>query len=444
MNVEVESLPNCLASLKVEVPSDQVLAAWSKVAARYKSQARIPGYRPGKAPQAVIEKKFYREIKEDVTKQLVDEGFREAIKKENLKVLSVSNVDGVELSDEKILSFNATVITQPKFELPEYKNIPVEVPPTAIQPGDLERALENLREQHAEYVDIEGRGIENGDFGVIDYTGTIDGKPVSEIAPKAGRALSGNTGFWIKIGPESFFKGFCDHLLGAVVGDNRAFAIDVPADFPVAEVAGLKIDFSVTIQGIKAQKLPELNDEFAAKLVPDLNYEKVVELLKEEIIDQRKKESDRIKRDQVVDNLLAKVECELPQDMVQNETRRIMADIVRQNQERGISDDELKNNEKEIIVQAGTAARNRLKGTFILTRIAEKEEIRINRNEVDNRVEQMATRYRISPQKMEKELTKRGGFGGLQEDILMGKVIDFLVANATVQEVVPPASADSK
>ena len=441
MNVEVESLPNCLASVKVEVPSDKVVATQTRIAAGYKNQARIPGYRPGKAPQSVIDKKFQKEIKEELTKQLVDEGFRAAIEKEKLKVLSVSDVQDVEFHEDHSLSFTATVITQPTFELPEYKGLPVQVPPAGVQEGDIDRAVQNLREQHAEYVDVTGRGVEMGDFAVIDYTGTVDGKSVAEIAPKAGRALAGNTGFWIKMGPESFFKGFCDHLVGAQIDENRKFAIDVPADFPATDVAGLKIDFEVTLKGIKSQALPELNDELAAKVIPDHTYEQLVELLKEEIASQRANEVDRLKRDQVVENLLAKVECELPQDMVQNETRRIMAEIVQQNQKRGISDEELKQNEKDIVVQAGTAARNRLKGAFILTRIAEKEEIRINRNEVDNRVDEMAEKYRVTPKKIQNELQKRGGFGGLQEDILMGKVIDFLVANATIQEVAIPTPA---
>ena len=441
MNVEVESLPNCLASLKVEVPSDKVVATQTRIAAGYKNQARIPGYRPGKAPQSVIDKKFQKEIKEELTKQLVDEGFRQAIEKEKLKVLSVSDVQDVEFHEDRSLSFTATVITQPIFELPDYKGLNVQVPPAGVQDGDVDRALQNLREQHADYVDVSGRGLEMFDFAVIDYTGTVDGKSVAEIAPKAGRALAGNTGFWIKMGPESFFTGFCDHLVGAQIDETRKFVIEVPADFPATEVAGLKIDFEVTVKGIKSQALPELNDELAAKVVPDHSYEQLVELLKEEIASQRANEVDRLKRDQVVENLLAKVECELPQDMVQNETRRIMAEIVQQNQKRGISDEELKQNEKDIVVQAGTAARNRLKGAFILTRIAEKEEIRINRNEVDSRVEEMAEKYRVTPKKMQNELQKRGDFGGLQEDILMGKVIDFLVANATIQEVAIPTPA---
>ncbi len=441
MNVEVESLPNCLASVKVEVPSDKVVATQSRIAAGYKNQARIPGYRPGKAPQSVIDKKFQKEIKEELTKQLVDEGFREAIQKEKLKVLSVSDVQDVEFHEDHSLSFTATVITQPTFELPEYKGLPVQVPSSEVQPGDIDRALQNLREQHADFVDVTDRGLEMDDFAVIDYTGTVDGKSVVEIAPKAGKALAGNSGFWIKMGPNSFFKGFCDNLVSAQIGDNRKFTIEIPADFPAKEVAGLKVDFDVTVQGIKSQILPELNDELAVKVIADHSYDQLVELLKEEIASQRANEVERLKRDQVVENLLAKVECELPQDMVQNETRRIMAEIVQQNQQRGITDEQLKENEKDIVVQAATAARNRLKGAFILTRIAEKEEIRINRNEVDSRVEQMAQKYRVTPKKMQNELQKRGGFGGLQEDILMGKVIDFLVANATVQEVATQTEA---
>lgn len=437
MNVEVESLPNCITSVKVEFPADQVDATRSKIAQDYKNYAKIPGYRPGKAPQAVIERKFQKEIKEELTKKLVDEGFREAVKSKHLRVLSVSDVQDVEIGEDKALRFTATVITQPEFELPEYTGITVKVPPSEAQPGDVDRAMDNLREQHADFVDVAGRGVEMGDFAIIDYTGAIDGKPVEEVVPKAGKVLSGNTGFWIKMGPDSFFKGFCQELVGAQLDESRTFSIVVPEDFPVKELAGQSIEFSVTLKGIKQQQLPELNDEFAAKVIEGHTFEQLKELLQEEISQQRAKEADRIKRDQIMAHLLAAVECELPQDMVTSETRRIMGEIVAQNQQKGISDEVLKENEKDIVARAGKNARDRLKGTFILTRIAEKEEIRINRNEVDNRVEQMAERYKVTPEKMQKELAKREAFGGLQEDILMGKTLDFLVSKATVEVVAP-------
>lgn len=435
MNVEVESLPNCIASLKVEVPSDKVTAAWTKIAQEYKAYARIPGYRPGKAPQAIIDRKFGKEIKDKLTETLVDESFREAIKTQNLRVLQINNVEDVEIAEDKTMRFSATVVTQPEFELPEYKGIVVRVPSTEVTEADLNRALVNLQEQNAEFVDVTGRGAEIGDFAIIDYTGTVDGKPVEEVAPKAGKVLSGNTGFWIKLGPDSFFKGFTENLTGAVPGDVRTFSSTVPEDFPAAEVANLTIDFTVTVKELKTQTLPPLDDSLAAKILPNTTFDQLKELLSKEISLRKESEVDRMKRDSIMNTLLSQVECELPDSMVRNETQRVLANVVDQNKKRGITDEALKEKETEIVANAGKTARDRLKGAFILNRIAEQEKITVTREEFQDRVSGMAEAYKVSHDKMEKELVKRDAISGVREEILMAKVLDFLVANATVENV---------
>jgi trigger factor len=433
MNVEVENLPNCITTLRVEVPAEKVSKTWDTVAQDYTQYAKIPGYRPGKAPRTVIENKFKKEIRQEVEKKLLSESCREAISEKKLRVISLADVQDVEFGDDKTMRFTATLVTAPEFDLPDYKNISVTLKPAEVTDEEIDAAFENLREQQADFTDITDRPLALEDFAVIDYTGTIDGKPVEEIAPKVGKPLSGNNDFWIRLTPEAFFPGFSANLVGANVGESRTFDIEVPAEFPVKELVGQKITYAVTVKGLKQKNLPELNDEFAGKLVEGKTLADIRELIKTDMERQKLEDQDRDKRNQIMESLLSKVECELPANLVRYETKRILADLVRENQGRGIADNVLKENEKELVETAGKGARERLRGSFILLRIAEQENIKVTKEEFNERIEIMASRYQMTKDKLLKELSDRDALDQVNEEILTGKTLDFLASNVSVQ-----------
>jgi trigger factor len=433
MNVEVEPLPHCLATLRVELPPDAVNAARESIARDYTAHAKLPGYRPGKAPRAVVEKKFQKEIREELERKLLSESTRAAITEKKLKVLQVANVEDVEFSPDQSLHFTATVVTAPEFELPEYKQIPVTVQPEEVSEAEIDQALENLRNQAASFEDITDRPLQMEDYAVIDYNGTVDGKPVSEVFPKAGKPLTTNTGFWVKLTAESFLPGFSEALVGAALDETREFDLTVPADFAVAEMAGKVIHYVVTIKGLKSKTLPELNDGFASTVVEGKTLSDVRELIKGELARQKKEHIENQKREQVMAHLVGKVECELPQNYVAGETRRILGEIVQQEQARGATDEVIKASEKELVEAASQGAKQKLKGTFILQRIAELEKITVSQTELRARIAAMATRYGMTPDKAAKELEKRDAMDRVAEDILSGKVIDLLVAHADIR-----------
>lgn len=442
MNVVVEPLPNCLATLRIEVDPQKVSTAREQLAREFGQSARIPGYRPGKAPLSVIEKRFKKQIAEELEKKLLGDSTREAIAQNKLRVLQLANIEDVKMGEDNSLSFTATVVTQPEFSLPNYKGLALQQLSTEVADKDIEGALETLRDQAADFVDLDTeRGAEMEDFVVVDYTGTIDGKPVHELFPKAGRPLSGNQGFWIKMTEEAFFPGYCAALVGAKPGETRKFTVEVPADFPVEGMPGQKIDYEVTLQSIKTKTLPELNDEFAAGVAEGKTLEEVRGLIRAEIEQQKKRDAQIALRNQVMRSLLSQVECELPASLVRNETQRILSEIVKENQERGVPEETLKENEKELVGMASLNARERLKGTFVLLRIAEQEGIKVTREELFGRIATLAERYQMTFEKMLKELEKRNGVDQIQEEIVTGKTLDFLIANANVSPAPVEASA---
>ena len=442
MNVQLENLPNCITTLRVELPAEQVSQAWDEIARNYLQHARIPGFRPGKAPRLVVESKFKKEIKEEVQRKLLTESCREAIAEKQLRVLSLADVQDVELSPDKTLRYTATLITAPVFELPEYKGLSVTVPPTDVTDEEVKEGIERLREQAADFIDVPERTLQMDDYVVIDYTGTLDGKPVHEAVSGAGKPLSGNTDFWVKMTPESFLPGFCEAIAGTAIGETREFDVEVPADFPVTELLGRKIHYAVTIKEIKTRVLPELDDAFAAKIADGKTLAEVETLAREELKRIKLHEAEGEKRNQIVKQLIAKVECELPESMLRSETQQMLSEIVRENQSRGVPDSVLKENSRELITSASETARERLKGTFILIRIAEKEGIKLEKQDVDRRLAGLAARHNIEPEKLRNDMDKAGTFDRFCEEILTGKVLDFLSSSVSISISTPEAAPE--
>src|SRR4026207_447943 len=166
MKVEVEKQPGSVSKLQIELPADEVAKEWDAIANSFVRFAKIPGYRPGKAPRAVIDKRFRKEIQDKLTKKLVSKSYHEAVEQEQLRVASLTNIEDVQFGEDKSMRFRATVVTAPEFELPDYKNTQVELPATNVSTAEVDEALERLRDQSADFVDVPGRGLQMGDFAV--------------------------------------------------------------------------------------------------------------------------------------------------------------------------------------------------------------------------------------------------------------------------------------
>ena len=433
MNVAFEPLPNCLANLKIEVDPPDVQKKMGEITSQYTKQAKLPGFRQGKAPRSVVEKKFLKEIHEEVTRQVLSDACRDAIKDRNLRVLSLSEIEDVEWGDDKSLKFRATLVLQPEFDVPDYKGIPVSVPSTEVTEADVDASIENLREQQADFPDVTpARPAAMEDYVVVDYDGTIEGEPVHVKFPKAGKPLSHNKDFWIKMTDEAFFPGYCKNLVGANTGETREFDVEVPADFPVEGMPGSKIHYKVTLKELKERVLPEVNDEFAAKVLKDKSLAELRTLAREELVRQKQREADAAKRTSVMTHLTSKVECELPTTLVRQQTQSILDDIVKENQERGVADEILREHEKDLVGSAAQSARERIKGTFILLRIAEKEKITATEMDLRRRIAQMAGRSNMTFDKMVKELQKRGVIDQIREELVTAKTLDFVASQAAV------------
>jgi trigger factor len=440
MKVEIEKKPDSISTLQIELPPDEVRKEWDSIANDYARYARIPGYRTGKAPRQVVEKKFRKEIQEEVTKKLVSKSYRDAVTEKKLRIVSLNDISDVEFGNDQSLRFRATVVTAPEFDLPEYKNIPVEIPAAIVSEAEIEAALQRLRDQVADFNDVTDRELAMGDFAVIDFTGAIDGVPLSEIVPEASRNLHGGKKFWLHVAPENFLPRFCEQIVGMKGGETRSVQVLFPDNFPVRDLIGKKADYAVTVNEIKTKVLPPLDDAFASKVLPDKTLADLRHTIEHNLEHEKEHEIERAKEAQVVKFLHERVNFELPPSLLKGETRRALNELVHRNRERGIPDDLLKEKEKELIAGAGSLAAHRLKTNFILHRIAEHETIQVTRDELESAVREQAAQYNVSVEKMRKELEEHDRINALAEEILLGKALDLLKRNANVKTSSDPAS----
>jgi trigger factor len=441
MKVEVENQPAGMATLRIELPPEDVRKEWDAIANNYSRYARIPGYRAGKAPRQVIEKKFRKEIQDELTKALVSKSYHEAIAEKQLRVVTLADLGDVEFGEDRSMRFRATVVTAPEFELPEYKNIAVQLPGSEVNEADVDTAIERLRDQVADFVDVPDRELAMGDFAVIDFTGAIEGIAISEIVPEASKNLHGGKKFWLHLAPENFLPKFCEQVVGMKRGDTRSVQVTFPPEFPVTELAEKKADYAVTLNEIKEKVLPPVDDAFAAKIMPEKTLADLRHTIEHNLEHEKEHEIERVKEQQVVKYLHEHISFDLPPSLLNNETRRALNELVHRNRERGVPDEMLKGKEKELIEGAGSLAAHRLKTNFILHRIAEVEKIEVTREELDERIREQAAHYNVSVEKMRKEFEEKDRINGLAEEILLGKTLDFLKSNVSVETISEPSAA---
>ena len=444
MKVEVETQLGSVSTLQIELPPEEVSKEWDAIANSFARVAKIPGYRPGKAPRVVIEKRFRKEIQEELTKKLVSKSYHDAIEQEQLRVASLANIEDVQFGEDKSMRFRATVVTAPEFELPEYKNISVQLPETKVYDAEVDAALERLRDQSADFVDAPERGLQMGDFAVIDFEGSIDGKLMSEIAPQASKNLHGGNKFWLHLAADNFLPKFCDQMVGQKRDETRKITIAFPADFQVKELMAKEASYTITLREIKEKVLPPVDDAFASELIPEKTLADLRQMVEHDLEREKEHERERAKEGQIIKYLHERTQFELPPALLKNETRRVLAELVQRNRERGIPDEMLKNKETDLIESAAALAAHRLKSNFILHRIAERENIETSRQDIDARIREEAARYNVAVEKMRQELQEHEGLNTLAEQILLGKTLDFLKANVSVEKTEEPAVVKEK
>ncbi|HUC84667.1 MAG TPA: trigger factor [Candidatus Acidoferrales bacterium] len=434
MNVSVENLAPCKKLVRVELDAAAVDSVFDAVTKDYQKQVVLPGFRPGKAPRDMVAKKYGAEIKDEAKRKLISENYRKAIEENKLHVIGHPDIEEVQFERGQALQFTATVETAPEFQLPEYKGLPAVLEAKIVTDADVERALDLLRNQHPKFQTVT-RPLANGDVGVVNFTGTCDGKPITELAPTA-KGLTEQKHFWVETAGGSFIPGFAAQLIGAQAGEKRTVNVDFPVDFVTPQLQGKKGVYEVELVEVKEKTLPPLDDELARKFGAE-NVEKFKAGVRTDLENELKYSQSRAVRNQAVRALLGRVNFELPETAVAAETRNVVYDIVRQNTQRGVGRDSIEKQKDEIYSAATGSAKDRVKLAFLVGRIAEQEKITVTQEDALKKAQQLAMMYQMPFDQFIKDLQKRDGVNELYDQVLHEKVLDLIEKHAVISEVMP-------
>jgi trigger factor len=432
VNITVENLAPCKKLLRVEVDAKAVDEAFDAVTKDFQKQASLPGFRPGKAPRNLVLKKYEADIKEEVKRKLIGDSYRKALDEKKIAVIGYPDIEEIQFGRGQALQFAATIETAPEFQLPEYKGLPAKREAKSVTVADVDRAIELLARQHTKFETV-ARELRQGDVAVVNYTGACDGKPITDTAPTA-KGLTEQKNFWVDATPDSFVPGFADQIIGAKAGDRRTVNVDFPADFVTKQLAGRKGVFEVEVVEVKEKGLPAIDDAFAKKYDAE-NLAKLREGVERDLQNELKYSQAKAVRGQIIRALLTATNFDLPETAVAHETRNVVYDIVRENSQRGVARDLIEKQKDGIYSAAAQSAKERVKLSFLIQRIAEKEGIQVSQDEVLKRVQSLALAYQIPLEKFLKDLQKRNGVAELYDQITHEKVLAFLEQNAKIEEV---------
>jgi trigger factor len=431
VNVTVENLAPCKKLLRVEADAQTVDAAFEAVTADFQRKAALSGFRKGKAPRDKVAKQFTKEIEKEVRQKLARETYQFALKDQKLSVVAAPQFEEVQFGRGEGLQFHFTIETAPEFELPEYKGLPVRTARAAVTPEDIDRALTVLRERKGTYTDVD-RPVENGDYVVVDYAGTCEGKPITDLVPTA-RGLTERKSFWLRVEKDGFLPGFAEQLVGAKAGDKRTVQVTFPPDFVEAALVNKPAVYEVGIVQVKVRHLPALDDELGKSYGAE-NLEKLREGVIRDLQNELKLKQTNDIRQQLVRALLDRLTFELPESLVLAETRNVVYNVVAENQKRGIPKESIDEKKDEIYNFANNNAKERVKTAFVLGKIAEKENLTASNDEITRRVAHMAQQYQIAPDKLVKQLNERNALPEIRDQIVHSKVLDFLQLHAKIEE----------
>jgi len=438
VNVTVENLAPCKKLIRVEADAQVVDAAFETITTDFHRHSALPGFRKGKAPRDKIAKQYAKEIEEEVRRKMVRETYEFALKEQKLTVVAPPQFEEVQFGRGTTLQFNFTVEIAPEFQLPEYKGLPIKVSNQAVTPEDQEKAVTILRERKATYTQVE-RVSQEGDYVVVNYNGTIDGKPIVELAP-AAPGLSERKGFWLRVEKDGFLPNFTEQLAGLKAGEKKTLNITFPADFVEAVLSNKAAVYEVEVTQVQERHLPEVTEEFAKSYGAE-NLEKLREGIARDLENELKHKQTVDIRQQLIKTLLDRTTFELPESLVLQETKNVVYNVVMENQQRGVPKEAIDLKKDEIYSFANTSAKERVKTGFILSQIAEKEKITASQEDLTRRIVFLAQQHQISPDKLVRQLQERNGIIEIRDQIVNSKVLDFLQLNAKTEEVAPTPAA---
>ncbi|HUO35303.1 MAG TPA: trigger factor [Candidatus Acidoferrum sp.] len=417
----------CKRELELEIPAENVQKASEKIARDIARVARIPGFRPGKAPVTLIRRRFADDIQGEVLQSLVPEYLEKALDEKNLIPVGRPEVDQVHFHDGEPLKFRAVFEVLPEFELADYKNLDVQVDPVETGDAQVDKAIEELRDRAATYVPIEGQPAKDGDYVLMKLAGTPvgDGEPV-----QADNILC-------HVGAEETLESFTENLRGASSGETKKFRTAYPENFPDTKLAGKTYDYSAEIQGIKEKKLPELNDEFAKEALGENSGVETVAQLRTKIqadLEHAKEHQQTAQaREKILETLVKRHDFPVPETLIEHQMDVRLERLVRTFAAQGVDPRAVNVDWVSLRNRQRDRAIDDVKAEILLDRIATAEKIDATDEDVEKEIAALAEQSGESATAVRARLTKQGALDRMKSKLRSDKTLDWLYRSARIE-----------
>lgn len=425
-----EATASCRREIELEIPAEEVQKSMEKIARDIARVARVPGFRPGKAPVTLIRRRFADDIKSEVLQSLIPERIEKALEEQKLVPVTRPQVDHVDFPEAGPVKFRAVFEVFPEFELGDYKGLEVEVDALEVTDEDVAKTLEEMRSRAATFVPVEGRTLADGDFAVLKLIG----------APEGGGEPVQAENVLCHIGAEETMDAFNTNLRGAQTGDKKQFDATYPQDYPDPKLGGKTFHYTVDVIGIKEKKLPELNDEFA-KDVDATSLEDLRTKIRENLVAARDHRQREQAEQKLIEALIAKHDFPVPEALVEHQQDARLERVVRSLAGQGVDPRAVNVDWVSLRQRQRERAVGDVKAEMLLDKVATAENIEVTEEEFEQQIAHLAEHSGETAQAFRARLTKQGSLDRMKSKLRSDKTLEWLHRNARIQTA---AAKDTK
>lgn len=410
---------DCKRSLEIEIPLEEVERATQRATETLRQKARLPGFRPGKAPAGLVKSKFQAEIRQEVIEHLLPQAFRQRAEQDNLQIVGTPDITDLHFDPGQPIRFKAEFEIAPDFELGQYHGLPVKYAEPTVAEEDIDKRIESIRETKAEYVNIDPRPIENGDFVIVSL------KTVAGVAEEIVQDE-----LMLHVGDEETLPAFTENLLGASPEDRKEFDITYPDDYGQEKLAGKTVRFEMVPKVIRRKELPVLDDEFARDLGDYQALAELREAVRKAIFQEKQFSAQQDAKNALIDTLVDSHDFPVPETYVdrqiENQVRSRLSNLASQ----GVDPNSLKLDWAKVKESQQEKAQRNVKASLILEKIADREGIHATEEEVDREVQRFAKQEREPVAAVRAKLEKEGVLGRIASQLQTEKTVDLLFEKA--------------
>ena len=438
MKLTIEPKEKCVTDLHIELPPERFEKEWQKMKDKYHRLAEVPGFRKGKAPRAVVEKKYADAIQEETIEHLIKAAVLEALDETDLSLIESPQLQEQHLGEDHSLRLLVSIVTFPQIELPNYKGLKISVEKESPSEAHIDKLIAEWQDKLSEFVNVEGRDLKMGDFAILDYCGKITETPLQELCDDLPECIVERYGSWLKLEKGRPVVGIAEALVGMKPHESRECRITFPEDFSEEFLRGIEVTYDVTLHEIKEQILPLIDDDFVAKIDPAWTAKTLRNEIKkciEGILDVQFKITVRWMLEK---ELLSKVSCEIPDIMLEPAIDFASKKIIRECQLNDIPDEIILEHHEEVFNSSYFVAERKVRLWLILQAIAEEEKLEITPKELEQTLDDLLKEHEGSIQDFIDDVNQNKE--AIQSNALSNKVMQMITSHAKITEIPVPSS----